>query len=592
MKSIYKIRMMVAAGFMLAATSCSDFSDYNSVPDDMQPSSNQTLWQNITSNGNLKDFAAIAKKAGYEKVFSLPNYYTVWAPLDGTYDAQSILSKDSATIADEFMQQHIAQYSHLVSGENTERVVSLNDKVHNFSSNSYDDIEIEQANVASSNGVLHVLKGISEFHPNLYQQIDRLEGCNNFKDYIQKYDEYYLDPSASVIGPMVNGQQTYLDSVFKKRNNVIEKILNAKLENEDSTYTMLVPNDAAWNLAYDEIKNNFNYLKSLTYMDMSLNSAAAASVSATTGKCAKPEEIDNELYTDSLTKRFIVGNLLYSNTYDFNSPIWTGVQSSDKLDTLVTTTNTEITNIKDIYSHTVGETEKNSNGYTRVLDSLCYLPWETYQPVRTYRTPIRVLGLATGKSYATHNIIKSTLASRDTLFEGVPEFIKKMMLPDDSQFLTYISTDKADLANTNTKSEIDIALKGLLSTKYHIFVVTAPAQLLEPETEELKPMYLRFDLSYTDATGAQKFQRLNKPGNKLSDDIITTPGKFTVIEMEFNMPICYYGLSKAYPTLFISHTKAFTTAINRNKYDQEIRIVGVYLVPEQAYNYYKKIYNE
>ena len=40
---------MMAAG-MLAATSCSDFSDYNEAKLDSTPSGNLTLWENISQS--------------------------------------------------------------------------------------------------------------------------------------------------------------------------------------------------------------------------------------------------------------------------------------------------------------------------------------------------------------------------------------------------------------------------------------------------------------------------------------------------------------------------------------------------------------
>ena len=587
MKNISKIGMTVVAGCMLAATSCSDYSDYNTVPEDIMPSANKTLWENISESENLQDFAAIIAKAGYSQHFSVPQYYTVWAPLDGTYDAKSILAKDSAAIVKEFLGHHMASYNHPVSGEVNERIVSLNEKHHTFTNDAYDNVAIKTANVATSNGVMHLLNGQSEYQPNLYEEIDNLTDCESFKAFIQKYDEYYLDVNNSVVGPMVDGKQTYLDSVFKKRNVIINGILRAQLENEDSSYTMLYPNDRAWELAYDNISKGLSYYSGkLYYMDMSQNSSMAATCEATTAKCATPVDIDAAFYTDSLTKNAIVKNLVFSNTYERNKPVWSGVLSSAKPDTLVSTTGSRLTNIEDIYTHTVGSVKANSNGYSRILDSLCFYPWQTYEPVIKCDTPVRVMS-SKKETATTNNIIKKELANRDTLFEKVPAFIKKWLLPDYSQFFSYISIDRADFINSSSRVELDFKLKDVLSTKYHIYVVTVPAQVKEPD-EPLKPTYLRFDLSYTDATGTQRFQRLNVPGAKLSADIITTPGKVSVIEFEFEFPISYYGL-EAYPTLFMSHTKKFGTDALRNKYDQELRVAGVFLVPETADNYYKKI---
>lgn len=584
MKHTSKIGMMVVAGAMLAAASCSDYSDYNSVPEDGQLSVNSSLMQNIAENEQLSDFAAILTKAGYADVFSKPNFYTLWVPLNGTYDAQAILAQDSATIAQQFVKHHVANFSHLVSGNVNERIVTLNDKHHNFTNEAFDNLKIVDANLPAFNGVMHTIQGQSAFYPNLYEELDVLQGCDAFKTYIQSYDEYYLDVDESVIGPMVNGQQTYLDSVFQKRNTIINEIMHAKLENEDSSYTMLYPTDRAWEEAYNSIKEDYNYITDFNYMDVTKTATAAASLSATTGKSDKAVDIDATFYSDSLAKRKIIENLVFTNTYERNKPVWSGQLSTDKPDTLITTAYSLITNVQAIYDNTVGEIKTNSNGYSRIVDAFPYYPWETYEPVLVSKEPTRILGNKAGSTYTTHSIAKSSLESRDTLFEKVPPFIKKWLLSD-TQFFSYVSIDQENFSASSARPELDFSFGNALSTKYHIFVVTVPAQVEKPEETALKPFYLRFDLSYTDADGTQRFQRLNVPGARLTDDIITEAGKLDVIHLEFTMPICYYGLA-AYPTLFVSHTKTFTSATNRNRYDQELRIAGVYFVPEQAYNYY------
>lgn len=586
MKHISKIGMFVVASAMLAATSCSDYSDYNSVPEDGLMSANSSLMQNIAENEQLSDFAAIITKAGYSDILSRPNFYTLWAPLNGTYDAQSVLAQDSATIARQFVMQHIANFGHLVSGNVKERIISLNEKHHEFTNDKYDDVSIVTANIPSSNGVIHTIDGASMFYPNLYEELDVVEGCNSFKQYLQSYDETYLDVTNSVVGPVVNGQQTYLDSVFKKRNRVITSIMRAELENEDSSYTMLYPTDKAWEEAYNTINADYNYISDFYYMDMSKNATAAASIQATTAKSDKPITIDKQLYTDSLTKRKIVEGLVFSNTYERNKPIWSGNLSTDNPDTLITTNKNYISNLQFIYDNTVGEVKQNSNGYSRIVDAFPYYSWESYEPMHLYTRPVRTLGYK-NSPYATHTIAKSQLIARDTLFYNIPSFIKKDLLSD-TQYFSYVSIDKDNFSANSAKTEMDFALNNALSTKYHIYIVTIPAQLNEPQETALKPYYLRCDLSYTDAAGTQRFQRLNVEGAKLTDDIITEPGKINVIHLEFTLPICYYGL-EAYPTLFISQTKNFTTTANRNKYDQELRIAGVYLVPEQARQYYENL---
>ena len=49
--------MTMMAATMLTAISCSDFDDYNEVPAEQSVAAQQTLWQNISNNKELSDFA-------------------------------------------------------------------------------------------------------------------------------------------------------------------------------------------------------------------------------------------------------------------------------------------------------------------------------------------------------------------------------------------------------------------------------------------------------------------------------------------------------------------------------------------------------
>ena len=84
--------MMMVAGCMLAATSCSDFSDYNAIEASAEPSADKTLWENIKANANLSDFAEVLEKVGYDKVLNASHTYTVWAPVNGSFDKDSLFS--------------------------------------------------------------------------------------------------------------------------------------------------------------------------------------------------------------------------------------------------------------------------------------------------------------------------------------------------------------------------------------------------------------------------------------------------------------------------------------------------------------------
>ena len=84
MRYIYNVRMAVVACSALLAMSCTDYLDYNTVPEATNPAADKTLWENIAENENLTDFAAILKSMGYDEVLNAAHTYTVWAPMNGS----------------------------------------------------------------------------------------------------------------------------------------------------------------------------------------------------------------------------------------------------------------------------------------------------------------------------------------------------------------------------------------------------------------------------------------------------------------------------------------------------------------------------
>lgn len=590
-------------GMMIA--SCSEYDDYNTAPVDAQASANQTLWENIVADQQLTKFAALARKCNFSESLNSPRFYTVWAPVDNAFsdsEYQRLMSSDSATIRKQFMQQHITEYNYPVSTAlDSTTIISLNLKHHPFTQQGYDGIAYNAVNQPATNGLMHKISGFSQFFNNLYENIDELKGCDAIKNYIQQYDEYYLDLNASVIGPLVNGKQTYLDSVLAKRNNVIRTIMQADLENEDSTYCMLVPTDKAWADAYNIIHPNYNYIQKLDYMDLSKKTVEAASATKTTAKADKAAEIEGKTFDiiqDSMTFRNIARNLVFSHSYQRNAPLFDeGTLTPD--DSVYSTSGHYLQNANTVLEHTV-DIQQLSNGMARTIDSLTFHPWDTYLQPIVVTKPDQTLKV---KRLTTHNVALKNLAGRDSLFSKVPPMFNRWLFPQNSQFFTYCGVDSVDVEGSSGRPEFDFALPDVCSATYHIYVVTVPEQVLNPEAA-VKPYYLRFYLSWTNANNEQQYTVLPQ-GAKTTSEIATDtgentatvtylgdPGRVNVIDLgEFTFPACYYGLD-AYPSLMMVHTKKYTSSAIRKKYDQQMRVAGVFLIPKEYNDYWANSSNE
>ena len=591
--------MMLTAGLVLAAASCTDYSDYNTAPTDgTEPIANNTLWENIASDQQLTKFADLAKKCNYSATLNSPRFFTVWAPVNEAIsdaDYNRLMASDSATIVKQFMQQHITEYNYPVSAAlDSMTIVSLNDKHHPFTQKGFDGFSYQTVNIPSTNGVMHKINGLSEYYHNLYENIDNLEDCDSIKEYIQHYDEYYLDVNASVIGPLRDGKQTYLDSVLKKRNTVINSIMRADLGNEDSTYCMVIPNNKAWKDAYEAVYPCYNYIKKMDYLDLTQKTNVASNYATrpTDAKSQTPVEFDDETFAiiqDSLTCRKIVGNLVFSNGHPRNYPLF-GMGTFAPTDSAITTRGDYLTDMQEIVDHTVSVNEM-SNGMTRVVDSLTFHPWETYLKPIVVSVPAHTMAI---NKLTYHSIPLEYLEGRDTLFSKVPEMFRQWLFPAKSKFFSYAGVDATDMTSTNGKPEFGYILRDVCSATYHIYVVVVPEQVYD-ETAAVKPYYLRFYLNWTDASNKQQCTVL--PQGARTNSKITTanaantatvtnlgdPGRVNVIDLgEFTFPASYYGQS-AYPSLMMMHTESYSTSTNRNRYDQQMRVAGVFLIPK-AYN--------
>ncbi len=584
--------MMLSAGLALATASCTDYSDYNTEPEmDSQIGATKTLWENISSDQQLTKFAALAQKSKFSEALNSARFYTLWAPVDEAFDDalyNKLMASDSTTIVRHFMQQHMTEYNYPISASlDSMTIVSLNSKHHPFTQTSFDGFAYVSGgtNLPATNGVMHKINGLSEYHINIYENIDSLVGCDSIKNYIQKYDEDYLDVNASVLGPLREGKQTYLDSVMKKRNNVIARIMHADLENEDSSYCMLIPNDEAWTSAYTSVAGCYNYIPKMDYLDLTKKTVVASSVKATTAKADEAAEAE-EIMQDSLACRNLVQNLVFSESYPSNQPLFSGGTFADE-DSAYTTTRNYLTGMQEIMDNTVS-VNTMSNGLVRVVDTLALKAEQTYNPVVGTVIPAATMKV---KKLTAHNIPLDSLAGRDSLFSKVPEMFHEWLFPAKSRFFSYVAVDSADIDGKSGVPEFDFALTDLRSTTYHVYVVTVPAQV-EMADAAVKPYYLRFYLSWTDADNKQQYDVLPM-GSKSSLEITTDegestdkliyigdPGRVNVIDLgEVTFPACYYGVD-SYASLMMMHTKKYTTDKNRRMYDQQMRVAGVFFVPK------------
>ena len=601
-------------------SSCSDFSSYNSVAESSNPSADRTLWENISAKGELSDFAQILQAVGYDVALNAPTTYTVWAPVNGTFNKDSImaLAQDAKTkkkVIEQFVYDHLANYSHLESDPNDTVVYMLSKKLIRFSGKNTNSLTLDGKainwgddafNTPSSNGILYTLNGMVPFRPNAYENIfsDKSQygiADSHFNAYVKRYERIVLDKDASVKGEIVNGNQVYDDSVTVTTNSFVTSYshLNAELNNEDSLYTIIIPTDAAWQKAYDKIKSYYNYITPIKYQNLSSTStdfagkkggtcpttstgkatilSASAGVDANNAATLSAAPSDAEIqdtkayWTDSIAKRWIVRNSAFSeNNRKYNSKLVSGTAFTEE-DTLFSTSENKLTGLQQLDKVTVLR-QQLSNGHARVIGEYPFRASETYAPVIKTRIPGRVVSTS---GYGAETI---TLERR--FFDD--KFCK---LDDDEVNLKYVRASLPE--GSNYAPEMDFYLPNVLSTTYDIYAVVVPAIV---DGSPL-PYTLRFDLHYTDANNQPQTGRFD--GETLQTTIAkiskvkafeNDPAKVDTLYLgQFTFPICYYGTDAA-PNIKVMSTLNSFSMSNKTKYDAQIRIANIILRPRNEEN--------
>ncbi|MDD6977913.1 MAG: fasciclin domain-containing protein [Prevotellaceae bacterium] len=559
---------MMAAAALLAA-SCTDFDDYNKAYTNVSEESTRTLWQNITERKDLTQFAAIAKKAGYDAELNSSRCLTVWAPVDNTYDYQRYLDMDVDSVKMKFMENHIANYAFAITGESkNERVHTLNNKSYLFANGeaggyTFDGIAMQGNGTPCVNGMLHVISGEVPFYPSLYESIMEKSGTgvDSIVNYYKKYATSELDKTQSIEGPIVDGKQTYLDSVMVE-NNALFRSLRANISLEDSSFTMALPTDEAYDEAYKAISKLYKYPSKLEWKEVSpLLAGPSPSVSSVT--------VDADL-NDSITRRSIASNLIFSNNNWYNYWLTDKPQTWQR-DSLVSSMRNILSNGPEfLYGHKVSE-EKNSNGKTIIIDSLAMLPWETYNP--EISVPI----------FSSHyrpynNTNTSTLSTIFLTDDQIDKSKKGSIVYNEGDTVVIRQYLEFKAASERVSPQVYFYVPDVRATKYNVYVVFVPARYALGSTEAEKLYKVDFSICYADANG--KFLSSPKTYSKVTSADSSNVDMVKMCEVEF--PVSYYN-QNAYPYISIKSSRNFRT--ESGKYDNTLRIAAILFRPVEYDEY-------
>ncbi|MDD4970562.1 MAG: fasciclin domain-containing protein [Paludibacter sp.] len=427
---------------IVTLSSCSDVWD-NHYNTSLGNKSSLNLYEYIQAQSDLSVFSQMIKISGYDTILNKYQTYTVWAPVNSAL--QNVNLSDIATVT-EIVKNHISRFSYPTSNISSKTIYMIDKKFLTFKRSdtgfTFGGISLIQSksNIATKNGILHVIDGFVPYSTNIFEFIGKTVGLDSLKAYLYSQNTYKFDLTASVeIGTNSHGQAVY-DSVITFNNEVLNKIGHLYLE--DSTFTAILPNNTAWTKAYNSIKSNYNTL-------------------------AKDGGVAQQRLN---TQMALVRNLVFRNI----------IADPSSLDSLITTTGTVFQKPDYLFFNT-NKTEL-SNGIAYVTDSIRFKAGESWQQ----KIQLEAENSSYGRSYLYANLyVRSSLGS--SLGGSVSQNKYLVIEPNTPSNIT-LSTVTFPIPNT-------------LSGKYNIYCMFVPASIVS--STDLKPNKIKFYLSYLNNSGVQ-----------------------------------------------------------------------------------------
>jgi len=233
---------------------------------------NASLYEIISHESQLSDFREVLDSARffansritathYSDLLDGDQFFTIWAPINGTFNKDSLLqlcatSEGDSLVERIFLKNHIARFGHSLNGRD-EVVRMFNQKDVAFENSNFNGVKIVKGNVASRNGILHLIEKPSTYFYNIYEALFSLDKYKHVGKFFKGFQIDEFDETNSLAMGVVDGKTIYVDSVFNSYNNLMYTY--GHIDREDSTYWMLVPSREIWDSLYAEAKTYYNY---------------------------------------------------------------------------------------------------------------------------------------------------------------------------------------------------------------------------------------------------------------------------------------------------------------------------------------------
>lgn len=442
MMNIKKYTGILTLAALVGFSSCSEWDDHFKNGGGNSDLSSLNLYEALCQNSETQDFAKLVVQAGYDKVLSESQTYTVFAPTNAALQGFDGTNEEELK---RLVTNHIARYNNPSSTPVEQGIQMLNGKIYKFDDDSsFNGCQLNQSNERTKNGLIHLINGRIPYAYNVYEYIKANQNTSKLYDFIHQFDEIKFDEENSVeIDIDAEGRPVY-DSIWISYNKLLEHKTYGlgHISKEDSIYTMLVPDNQAWDAAYIRISPYFKVYNS--------NQKVADSIQ------------------DIRTKLAIVSDLVYRGKH----------ANAASEDSLISTTKSVIHQPATIFGNSTAIVA--SNGFVYPVNNLAY------DNTETWNKPISVEAEdQNGRSY------------NNTLTSVYTRTIKSESSFKNVSGDSYIEVMPISAA---TNPSVNFEIPNVLSGKYNIYAVLLPATM-EGEEVELDSTKIQFTLSYQNANG-------------------------------------------------------------------------------------------
>ncbi|MBR2360294.1 MAG: fasciclin domain-containing protein [Bacteroidaceae bacterium] len=321
----------------LAFNACSDeWDEHYKV---QQQGNGVSLWQTISTDANFSNFKSVLEYCGYDKVLASSQVFTVFAPTNESLSAEQAQAqrviydqdkergrkeKENRAIK-EFVMNHIALYNHSTpdSAVYNDTIVMMNGKYLALTNNTIGEQSFDRQQ-PHANGILYTVDGQLDYLPNVLEKLEKVDDLSKLAEFFDIYNDYKFIPEQSVAGGIENGQTVYLDSVTRLQNILFDYV--GDINNEDSTYWMIVPTDDMWNAMEEEYVTYFNYNDKVSKRDslIKLYTGLAIIRGTVFSETVNPEETRNDSVKSTNAMHYSSRYIMYGNYdtyyYQYDNP--------------------------------------------------------------------------------------------------------------------------------------------------------------------------------------------------------------------------------------------------------------------------------